>query len=267
MTWFIKALNIGPSAINKGNRILSRGRSSGIYQVRLAGNPKDLQAAQILRFQVFNLELDEGLEESYLTLLDADRFDPVCDHLLIEDVRTNEVIGTYRLQTGMNAAAHLGYYSEQEFNFSPYESIRDQLIELGRACVHKSHRNLTVLGLLWNGIAQYAHERGLRYLIGCSSLTSQNPEEGASMYAALSREHLAPARWRTTPKTEWECPLDRKADRVPKIPKLLAAYLAIGAKICGPPALDRKFKTIDFLTFVDLEALSLSFSQPNSVPV
>jgi putative hemolysin len=37
---------------------------------------------------------------------------------------------------------------------------------------------------------------------------------------------------------------------------LLRAYLSLGAKICGPPALDTDFKTIDFLTFLDLEALA-----------
>ncbi|HEX4646952.1 MAG TPA: hemolysin, partial [Verrucomicrobiae bacterium] len=42
----------------------------------------------------------------------------------------------------------------------------------------------------------------------------------------------------------------------PKIPKLLAAYLSLGAKICGPPALDHQFKTIDFLTFMDLNSVS-----------
>ena len=41
----------------------------------------------------------------------------------------------------------------------------------------------------------------------------------------------------------------------PKIPKLLAAHLAFGAKICGPPALDREFKTVDFLTFQDLHSM------------
>jgi putative hemolysin len=40
-----------------------------------------------------------------------------------------------------------------------------------------------------------------------------------------------------------------------KVPKLLRAYLAVGAKICGPPAIDREFKTIDFLTLMDLKTL------------
>lgn len=39
------------------------------------------------------------------------------------------------------------------------------------------------------------------------------------------------------------------------IPKLLRAYLTIGAKVCGTPALDREFQTIDFLTLLDWEAM------------
>jgi putative hemolysin len=41
----------------------------------------------------------------------------------------------------------------------------------------------------------------------------------------------------------------------PPPPKLLRTYLSIGAKICGPPAIDREFGTIDFLTLLDLHAL------------
>jgi putative hemolysin len=71
----------------------------------------------------------------------------------------------------------------------------------------------------------------------------------------LHRRHLAPARWRTRPRAEFDCPLEQLAPEPPKIPKLMRAYLSLGAWICGPPALDRKFKTIDFLTLLDLENL------------
>ena len=229
--------------------------SPASYTTRLATNVTEVRAAQALRFEVFNLELNEGLPESMETGLDADPFDEVCDHLLVEHVPTGDVVGTYRLQTGPTAARNRGYYSEQEFDFSPFESIRAELIELGRACVHQQHRNLVVLGLLWKGIADYARKHGGRYLCGCSSITSQDPVVGASAYADLCRKHLVEARWRTKPLPAFDCPLDHLAEESPKIPKLLRAYLSIGAKICGPPALDCQFKTIDFLTLVDLQAM------------
>ena len=173
---------------------------------------------------------------------------------------SHDVVGTYRLQTGNVASASLGYYSAREFDFSPFEPARSCLVELGRACVHRRHRSLAVLALLWRGIADYAQERGGRYLIGCSSLTSQNPEEGAAMYSRLARDFLAEPEWQTSPHQAWKCPLERLAATAPPIPKLLSAYLSIGARICGEPALDREFRTIDFLTFLDLRRLALDGS-------
>ena len=233
----------------------------GTYRARLAQNVSEIHAAQRLRFTVFNLELQEGLEESLFTGLDADPFDEVCDHLLVEHLPTGDIVGTYRLQTGSTAAANLGYYSEQEFDFRPFEPIRSELIELGRACVHREHRTRMVLGLLWKGIADYARQHRGRYLCGCSSLTSQDPAIGASAYSDLCRHHLATLPWRTQPLAAFDCRLDTLAEESPKIPKLLRAYLAIGAKICGPPALDRRFKTIDFLTLLDLDSLPLLVRQ------
>lgn len=251
-------MKTNPASTNElsmGDRILARGGTPQLYASRLASNAEEVRAAQALRFLVFNIELNEGLEQSFATCLDADPFDEVCDHLLVEYLPTHEIVGTYRLQTGQTAASKRGYYSSQEFDFAPFEPIRGELIELGRACVHSEHRNLAVLGLLWKGIAAYARERSGRYLIGCSSLTSQDPLVGASMFGELSRKHLAPESLRTQPRQEFACPLEKLAPQTPKVPKLLAAYLSIGAKICGPPAIDREFKTIDFLTLLDLKSL------------
>jgi putative hemolysin len=231
--------------------------SPASYSTRLARNRDEVRAAQILRFEVFNLELHEGLAESYATGVDEDAFDAVCDHLIVEHLPSANIVGTYRLQTGLNAAAHLGYYCEQEFEFDVFEPFRAGMIELGRACVHPQHRNLIVLGLLWKGIADYARRKSARYLCGCSSLTSQDPRAGASAYADLSRHHLAPTQWRTRPLPAYECPMLELATASGRIPKLLRAYLTLGAKICGPPALDRNFKTIDFLTFLDLKKISV----------
>jgi putative hemolysin len=225
------------------------------YATRLACDLRGLRAAQALRYEVFNLELNEGLDQSHSTGLDEDPFDAVCDHLIVEHLPTGQVVGTYRLQTGLNAASHLGYYCAQEFEFDVFDPIRAEMIELGRACVHRGHRNLVVLGLLWKGIADYARKHHARYLFGCSSLTSQDQAIGASAYADLCRKHLVEPQWRTRPLLAYDCSLSQLAADSVTIPKLLRAYLALGAKICGPPALDQEFKTIDFLTFLDLEVL------------
>ncbi len=223
--------------------------------MRLAQSAEEVRRAQRLRFEVFNLELNEGLVESHFTGLDVDSFDNVCDHLIVEHVATNEIVGTYRLQTGVRAAANNGYYSEREFDFTPYESLRGEMIELGRACVHAEHRNLNLLHLLWRGIARYACERNGRFLIGCSSLTSQDPMEGVAMYEQLRVKDLARPKWRTVPHPAFRVDIDLVSASCTPPPKLMRAYLSIGAKICGPPAMDREFGTIDFLTLLDLHAL------------
>jgi putative hemolysin len=247
----------------------------GRYRLRLAESVEDRDAACRLRFRVFNIELDEGLAASYQTGLDADQFDLFCEHLLVEDKLQSDpvrrVVGTYRMQSGMTAARNLGYYSEQEFNFAPYEPLRADILELGRACIDREHRTPEVLTLLWRGIAQYASDMGLRYLLGCSSLTSKDPAEGWQVYRQLERFRVPPE-FETLPTAAYACPIESEsADTQPsptqqdpsmpstvKVPKLLKTYLTIGARICGAPAWDRDFGTIDFLTLLDLQLISPS---------
>ena len=222
------------------------------YRISLAESEEKLRGAQRLRFEVFNLEMDEGLEQSVESGLDQDEFDPVCDHLIVELVATGEVIGTYRLQTGLIAGEHFGYYSEREFGFEPFEPFRDGILELGRACVAKDHRNLAVLGLLWKGLARYARHNGSRFMIGCSSLTSRNPADGTALYNSLPPKWIAPAPYRTVPHAELICVGGSEPSSPPEVPRLMKGYLLQGAQVCGPPALDREFGTIDFLTIMDV---------------
>lgn len=230
--------------------------SKSRYVTRLAQTDRELLQAQALRFQVFNVELGEGLAESVALGLDVDRFDAACDHLLVIDTTTDAVVGTYRLQTGERAQQRHGYYCEREFDLTPFAPHRAEVLELGRACVHIDHRSFAVLNALWRAIALYARQRGSRYLIGCSSLTSQDESVGAASYLALQK-HLAPQAFRTLPQPAYVCDLSVVAAIPPKIPKLLAAYLALGIKLCGPPAIDREFKTIDFLMLFDLGQIRL----------
>jgi putative hemolysin len=226
----------------------------GPYVARLAVTEMDLLAVYRLRFLVFNLELNEGLESSFADGYDVDRFDSVCDHLIVEEAATGTIVGTYRVQTGAMAARHFGYYSEQEFDFAPYEAMREEIVELGRACTHRDHRSTDVLHLLWRAIAQYALMQGSRYMMGCCSLTSQDCAAGYAVYRSLVGYMVAPE-LRTVPTRAFAMDEDPGVDAVERAPKLLRAYLTIGAKICGIPAIDREFRTIDFLTLLDLQGL------------
>jgi putative hemolysin len=236
----------------------------------MATGAEDREAACRLRFKVFNIELGEGLESSYATGIDSDRFDSACEHLLVEDKNTGKVVGTYRMQSGTTAARNKGYYTEQEFDLSPYELLRPEILELGRASIDREHRTPEVLMLLWRGIAQYATDMGLRYLLGCSSMNSNNPVEGWQMYRQLENFRVS-AEFATVPTAAYACPAepqetsaqqpscqsDREAtESQVKVPKLLKTYLAIGARIAAAPAWDREFHTIDFLTLLDLKLMS-----------
>jgi putative hemolysin len=227
---------------------------SGAYVARLAMTERERDEVYRLRFRIFNLELKEGLMSAYANGKDQDCYDAVCDHLIVEDRGSGEVIGTYRIQRGLVAAENFGYYSEREFCFAPYEAMRSRIVELGRACIHRDHRSPEVLNLLWRGIAQYALLHGGRYMMGCCSLTSQDPEMGHAVYRSLERYMVEPE-LRTMPTAEYLMPDAVGVVEEVKVPKLLRAYLTIGAKICGVPAIDREFGTIDFLTLLDLETL------------
>jgi len=172
-------------------------------------------------------------------------------------------VGTYRMQSGATAAENFGYYSEQEFQLSAYEPLRSQILELGRASIDREHRSPEVLTLLWRGIAQFASNRNLRYLLGCSSLNSQSPAEGWQMYRKLERYRVSPE-FATEPTPGFACPsASEDSSGLPaaaevNVPKLLKSYLAVGCRIGGPPAWDREFGTIDFLTFLDLKLVTPS---------
>lgn len=229
--------------------------TTSLFRVGLANTLDDLVECQRLRYLVFNCELGEGLECSARTGLDRDRFDFICDHLMVRDTATDKLVGTYRMQGGYRAKGNLGYYGEELFDFGPFESMRGEVLELGRACVRQEYRNTSVLHLLWKGIAKYAESAGARYLIGCSSLSSQDEDEGLALYETLRDKHLVQATLRTKPALGHVCVASREQIVVPQIPRLFRAYLDISAKICGPPAIDRDFKTIDFLTLIDLHRL------------
>jgi putative hemolysin len=228
---------------------------TSLFRVSLAQSPDELIECQRLRYEVFNLELGEGLSTSDRSGLDIDPFDSFCDHLMVRDLESGKLVGTYRLQTGEVARRNLGYYGNQLFDFSVYEPVRKELLELGRACVHVDYRNIMVLHALWKGIAVYATRNDVRYLIGCSSISSQDENYGVAMYESLKDKYLVEPRLRTVPQPGHSCASNGVLVQAGRPPRLFRAYLEISGRVCGPPAIDREFKTIDFLTLVDLANL------------
>ena len=242
------------------SRGLSQGNSievaAGRYMVSLARTREELDAALKLRFEVFNLELGEGLDASFRTGRDRDEFDDTCDHLIATDQTNGKIIGTYRLRTIEMAKSSNGFYSAGEFDLAclPRVVLQDSL-ELGRACIAQSHRNRQVLFLLWKAIARYLDARQKRFLFGCCSLTSQESGDGNQLWRQLKNGgHMHPTIF-VTPNNGFECDASPVSSTEIKIPRLFKTYLSVGAKVCSPPAIDRTFKTIDFLVFLDIESM------------
>lgn len=235
---------------------------TGKYSVRFARTPEELVSVQTLRFEVFNLELGEGLEESFRTGRDEDRFDPVCHHLMVIHDESRKVVGTYRLQTNAMAAAAGGFYSVTEFALEGFPNeVIESAVEVGRACVAKEHRSRHVLFLLWRGLAAYMDKNKKRFLFGCCSLTSQDPVEGKRVMDHLVSQGQVHERFSVRPQPDWECYDEDRPPEVPAseeqvhLPQLFRIYLRYGAKVCGPPAIDRFFKTIDYLVVLDTDDL------------
>jgi putative hemolysin len=230
------------------------------YVVKLAETPVEIDEALRLRFNVFNLELHEGLDSSYQTLRDEDDFDKQCHHLLVIEKSTHKIIGTYRLQTFESARKGIGFYSANEFMLHQLgNKVLKKSIELGRACIDKNNRNGRVLFLLWKGIAQYVQHTHKRYLFGCCSLTSQDPVEGRTYMDYLERHGHVHSKFLVMPAPDYEC-YNGPVTFTPRddliLPPLMDMYIRYGGKICGPPAIDRDFKTIDYLVLLDVHELN-----------
>ena len=223
------------------------------FEVKIATEPSEIEEAQRLRFQVFNLELNKGLKTSYERGLDVDEYDPYCEHLIVRDLRSQDVVGTYRLLRGSKARRHIGFYSEKEFNLSRIKALYGELLELGRSCARKDFRDRALIPLMWEAIAEQVKRHNVRYLFGCGSLYTTDIAEVSAMFA------LAPYRVAPVEKCEFKhiqhiSVADEQA-LFQKLPSLIKGYLRIGALVCGAPALDSEFGTADFFLLLDFGTL------------
>lgn len=248
------------SAFYSGDDVPKKEIVDGRYITRFAQTPEEIDAALHLRFEVFNLELNEGLDVSFIAERDEDEFDATCHHLIVIDRLTNKVVGTYRVRTLEAAKTAFGFYSAGEFTLEDLPlRILTESMEIGRACIAREHRNFRVLFLLWKGLAMYSAFKRKRFFFGCCSLPTQDCAEGRRALRQLVRDgHFHPALC-VSPREDFACDTeDILADinEEIKLPKLFDTYLRIGAKVCGGPAIDREFKTIDFFVIIDTENIS-----------
>lgn len=233
------------------------------FAVKFTTNPDEIRAAQRLRFEVFNLELNRGLKTAYAEQLDVDAYDSVCQHLIVIDRERGKVVGTYRLLLGSQARRHFGFYAEKEFDLGNLKRLSGEFLELGRTCIHRDYRDQALIELMWRAIAAVVRRESVRYLFGCASVYSTDAEEVSAFFSLLKSRYYAPARFRVQPLPQYRFPRLREEIEAEnpvslflRLPSLIKAYLRVGARLCGPPALDREFGSADFFLLLDVAELS-----------
>lgn len=222
----------------------------------LAHQEADVRAAQRLRYRVFAGEMGAVLHTSELGL-DIDVFDAHCDHLVVREDSTGEIVGTYRMLSPEGARRAGGLYCETEFLIPTLSGLRGTLVETGRSCVHPDHRSGAVVNLIWAGIGRYLLLTGYRWLVGCASVPLRTPEAPDGVFArgvwdTVASKHLAPQQYRVVPRRPWRADLASPPQRA-SLPPLLRGYLRLGAWVCGPPAYDPDFGVADFLVLLSLD--------------
>ncbi|MEM1285655.1 MAG: GNAT family N-acyltransferase [Pseudomonadota bacterium] len=248
--------------------------SIGPLEVRLATTPRDIHRAQRLRFDVFYKEMSAkpGMLHRLLRR-DFDRYDPLCDHLLVldhdapPDPGTGEpaIVGTYRLLPQSVAEENDGFYTTGEYRIDALVKARPDLtfLELGRSCVLKPYRTKRTVELLWHGIWRYVVHSGIDVLFGCASLEGTEPDELALPLSYLHHYARAEPAWRVEALPELHEPMDllpkdeldtKKALKA--LPPLIKGYLRLGGLIGDGAVVDHQFGTTDVLVVLPVEKIS-----------
>jgi putative hemolysin len=220
------------------------------YSLLVARDSAEVVAAQRLRYQVFSGEVGATLHTT-VPGHDVDHFDEFCDHLVVRDDRTGEIVGTYRMLPPDRAREAGGFYSETEFDLANLAHLRGALVETGRSCVHPDHRSGAVVSLVWAGIARYMLLSGHTWLAGCASVSlADGGEHAAGVWDIVKNKHYAPEEFRVRPINPWNVDAVQRPKRT-VLPPLLKGYLRLGAQVCGPPALDEDFGVADLFVLMN----------------
>ena len=217
---------------------------SAPLHVSWARHLDEVRAAQRLRYQVFALEMGARLPQT-LPGHDIDLFDDFCEHLLVRDAASEQVIGTYRVLTPTQAKRVGGFYSETEFDLTRLRLLREQMVELGRSCVHPEHRHGGVILALWSALGEFMTRNRLHTMIGCASVGMRDGGHfAADLWLQLAATHLAPIEHHVRPRLP--LPVEQLDGSLPvEPPALIKGYLRLGAKVLGPPAWDPDFNAAD----------------------
>ena len=223
------------------------GQRTGI-EVSWAQNLDEVREAQRLRHHVFATEMGAQLKAS-IQGHDIDLFDDYCEHLLVRDAATQQVIGTYRVLTPTQAKRVGSFYTDTEFDLTRLRRHRERMVELGRSCVHPDHRHGGVIMALWGALAEFMVRNQLDIMIGCASIPMLHQgvvsaDAAGSIWLQLKQTHLAPIDQQVRPRLP--LPIRPQAEGLQADPPaLIKGYLRLGAKILGAPAWDPDFNTAD----------------------
>lgn len=233
------------------------------FNLRLARDQADIEAAQRLRYEVFVEELgSNGDLVDHDQRLERDRFDPFFDHLLlVDDQRAGAVVGVYRLMPPEGVAAAGQYYSEDEYDLTPLRATGRRLLELGRSCVHRDYRGGAAMFHLWQGLGAYVLERKIEVLFGVASFHGTDIDALAPALSLLQDRHLAPEDLRVRARTYQPMNLLQPGayDRVAamrSVPALIKAYLRLGGFVGDGAFIDHAFNTTDVCLVMDTARMS-----------
>jgi putative hemolysin len=230
------------------------------FEVRLAQSVEEIRETQRLRYRIFAGELGAAIKGG-ADQLDADHYDAHCQHLMVRETQTGRLIACTRILTDDAAARAGGFYSSGEFDLKMIDSLPGRVMEVGRTCVDAEYRSGAVIGVLWQGLAEFFTRHGFDYLFGCASIGLE--DGGASAHALLDQikaKYMAPSWQRVRPLIPLPI-ADAKAAQKVKMPALLKAYFSLGAKACGEPYWDRDFNCADVFVLVNVSDLHSRYAR------
>lgn len=237
-------------------------RSARRLKTDLTRCPKQVEAAQRLRYQVFSQEYGSDLG-ARTPGLDADAFDNSCDHLIVTDLDSGQLVATTRILHQADIAGVNGFYSAGEFDLGALQTLPGTIAELGRTCVHPDYRNGATISLLWSAVAAYLVERGVDYMIGCASISMSDGGLKAWRIARhLQNQYLADPAYLVTPlRALPHLTQARDSNRPVEVPALIRAYMRLGARVCGEPCWDPEFRCADLLVLLEVSKLAGRYSR------